>query len=73
MTTCSPGSSSGGLTADEVAVDDESCGRWPPTTPGRPGSASWSGQLARLLRKVTARMSAAEAVAVHVDTGRCAT
>ena len=37
------------------------CARWPPSTPGRPASGSWSAPIARVLRKVTAQLDAGRA------------
>jgi ATP-dependent Lon protease len=58
-----------GLTADEVTVDDDVLRTLAADYTREAGVRELERQLARLLRKVTARLSATETGAVQVDTG----
>jgi ATP-dependent Lon protease len=57
-----------GLTAEEVTVDDDVLRTLAADYTREAGVRELERQLARLLRKVTARISASETAAVHVDT-----
>ena len=58
-----------GLTPDEVTVDDDVLRTLAAEYTREAGVRELERQLARLLRKVTARLSGPDAAAVHVDAG----
>ncbi len=58
-----------GLTPDEVTVDDDVLRALAAEYTREAGVRELERQLARLLRKVTARLSGADGAAVHVDAG----